>query len=163
MTNPRKRAQYRARIERASRSVLATNKVCIVNLNEPYFFQTTFHHGNRKMIKAGARIAQALCDIPHEWTIYMAVFCDSGREKYTKAIEVSPKGIYKAEHLTDMIREYHTGLVAEQNPNHVKSSGWIAFPYPIQFREEDADALFESAIEMSRVYENEKKPEAFTI
>lgn len=164
MTNPRKHAQYRARIERASRSVLATNKVCIVNLNEPYFFQTTFHHGNRKMIKAGARIAQALCDIPHRWTIYMAVFLDTGNgQKYTRAIEVETTGIYKAEHLTDVIREHHTDLVAKQNPNHVKSSGWIAFPYPIQFHEEDADALFESAIEMSRAYENEKKPEAFTI
>lgn len=151
--------QTRARLNNAARSVLKLNKVCIVNLNEPYFFQTTFHHGNRKLIMVGPAVAKALCDISHQWTLYLAVFCDSGREKYTKAIEVTPQGIYKAERLTDVIREHHTDLVKAQNPGHVKSSGWIAFPYPIEFSVEDAGLLFDAAMVASREYENVTKPE----
>lgn len=148
----------RARLANAARSVLKLNKVCIVNLNEPHSFQTTMHYGG-KLIMATPRIASALCDIPHRWTLYLAVFCDSGRERYTKAIELSPQGIYRSEHLTDVIREHHTALVREQNPNHVVSSGWIAFPYQIEFSEEQADRLFDAAIELSKRYENVKKPE----
>lgn len=148
----------RARLERATRSVLKVNKVCIVNMNEPYHMQTTMHHGG-KLIHATPRIAKALCDVPHRWTLYLAVFCDSGRERYTKAVELSPQGIYRSERLTDVMREHHTALVREQNPNHVVSSGWIAFPYQIEFSEEQADRLFDAAIELSERYENVKKPE----
>lgn len=162
MSNPQKRARYQARMANAARSVLIANKVCITNLNEPYSFQTTFHHGNLKMIRAGRRIAQALCDIPHRWTIYLAVFCDSGREKYTRAIDITTTGIYRAEHLTDVIREQHTALVKEQNPNRVKSSGWIAFPYPIDFSPEQADTLFSAAIEVSKDYQNVSPPDGYT-
>lgn len=148
----------RARLERAARSVLKVNRVCIVNLNEPYHMQTTMHYGG-KLIHATPRIASALCDVPHRWTLYLAVFCDSGRERYTKAVELSPQGIYRSERLTDVIREHHTALVKAQNPNHVVSSGWIAFPYPIEFSEDQADRLFDAAIEVSKRYENVKKPE----
>lgn len=149
----------RSRLNNAARSVLRANKVCIINLNEPYLFQSTFHHGSGKLIMSGNRVASALCDISHHWTLYLAVFCDSGREKYTKAIEIAPQGIYKAERLTDVIREHHTDLVKAQNPGHVVSSGWIAFPYKIEFSESDADRLFDAAIEVSRDYENVKKTE----
>lgn len=148
----------RARLERAARSVLKVNKVCIVNLNEPYHLQTTMHHGG-KLIYATPRIASALCDVPHRWTLYLAVFCDSGRERYTKAVELSPQGIYRSEHLTDVIREHHTALVEAQNPRHVVSSGWIAFPYQIEFGEQQADRLFDAAIEISKRHENVKKPD----
>lgn len=162
MSNPQKRARYQARMENAARAVLAANKVAIVNLNSPYDFQTTFHHGNLKMIRAGQRIAQALCDIPHRWTIYLAVFCESPWQKYTNAADFITPGIYRAEHLTDVIREHHTALVKEQNPNHVKSSGWIAFPYPIDFSEAQADALFSAAIEASKDYQNISPPDGYT-
>ena len=156
--------QTRARLANAARSVLRLHKVCIVNLNEPYTFQTTFHHGNRKLIPASPRIAKALCDVPHRWTIYMAAFCRKpDGEQYTKAVEVETGGIYRAEHLTDMIREHHTALVNAQNPQHLYSSGWIAFPYPIEYSEADADALFSAAIEVSKEYVNVKKPEPHAI
>lgn len=148
----------RSRLERAARSVLKVNRVCIVNLNEPYHMQTTMHYSG-KLIHATPRIASALCDVPHRWTLYLAVFCDSGRERYTKAVELSPQGIYRSERLTDVIREHHTSLVREQNPNHVVSSGWIAFPYQIEFSEKQADRLFDAAIEISKEYENVRKPE----
>lgn len=148
----------RARLQNAARSVLKLNKVCIVNLNEPYRLQTTLHHANCKLIHATPRIASALCDVPHRWTLYLAAFCDSGRERYTKAVELSPQGIYRSEHLTDVIREHHTALVEAQNPNHIVSSGWIAFPYQIEFSEEQADRLFDAATEISKEYENVKKP-----
>lgn len=150
--------QTRARLANAARSVLKLNKVCIVNLNEPYHMQTTMHYGG-KLIHATPRIASALCDVPHRWTLYLAVFCDSGRERYTKAVELSPQGIYRSERLTDVIRERHTALVKAQNPRHVVSSGWIAFPYQIEFSEDQADRLFDAAIEISKEYENVKKPE----
>lgn len=164
MSNPKKKARYQARIANASRSVLAVNKLCIVNLNEPYFFQTTFHHGNYRMIRASERIASALCDIPHRWTIYLAAFCeypDTGKE-YIKSVELATQGLYKAESLTSVIREHHTELVKNQNPNHLKSSGWIAFPYPIEYSEKQASDLFESAIKVSADYQNVKPPEDYT-
>lgn len=148
----------RARLERAARSALKMNKVCIVNLNEPHSFQTTMH-ASGKLIYATPRIASALCDVPHHWTLYLAVFCDSGRERYTRAVELSPQGIYRSEHLTDVIREHHVALVEAQNQNHVVSSGWIAFPYQTEFSEEQADRLFDAAVEISKEYENVKKPE----
>lgn len=162
MSCQKKRARYQARIANAARSVLVANKVCIVNLNEPFHFQTTFHHGNLKMIKAGQRIAQALCGIPHRWTIYLAVFLGSDREQYTRAVDLLPQGIYRAEHLTGVIREHHTALVKNQNPNHVMSSGWIAFPYPIDFTPEQADALFTAAMEVSKDYQNVSPPDGYT-
>jgi len=94
----------------------------------------------------------------------MAAFCRKpDGEQYTKAVEVETDGIYRAEHLTDMIREHHTALVNAQNPQHLYSSGWIAFPYPIEYSEKDADALFSAAIEVSKEYVNVKKPEPHAI
>lgn len=148
----------RRRIDRVSRSILRVNKVCIVNLNEPYHMQTTMHYSG-KLIHSTPPIVSALCDVAHRWTLYLAVFCDSGRERYTKAVELEPQGIYRSDRLTDVIREHHTALVEAQNPNHVVSSGWIAFPYQIEFSEEQADRLFDAAIEISKEYENVKKPE----
>lgn len=156
--------QTRARLANAARSVLRLHKVCVVSLNQPYTFQTTFHHGNRKMIPASPRIAKALCDVPHRWTLYLAVFCErQDGERYTKAIELETNGIYRAEQLTDVIREHHVQLVKAQNPGHVVSSGWIAFPYPIEYGEADADALFSAAIEVSKEYANVKPPEPHAI
>lgn len=143
----------RRRIDRVSRSILRVNKVCIVNLNDPYDLQTIMHYGG-KLIHATPPIASALCDVAHRWTLYLAVFCDSGRERYTKAVELEPQGIYRADRLTDVIREHHTALVEAQNSSHVVSSGWIAFPYRIEFSEEQADRLFDAAIEVSREYQN---------
>lgn len=149
--------QTRARLANAARSVLRLHKVCIVNLNEPYHLQTTFHHGNCKLIMASPRIAKALCDVPHRWTLYLAVFCQrQDGEQYTKAVELETGGIYRAAQLTDVIQEHHVQLVNAQNPGHVVSSGWIAFPYPIEFGEDQADAMFSAAIEVSKEYVNVK-------
>lgn len=156
--------QTRARLANAARSVLRLNRICIVNLNEPYHLQTTFSHGNRKLIMATERISRALLDVPHRWTLYLAVFCQrQDGEQYTKAIELETGGIYRAAQLTDVIREHHVKLVQAQNPGHVVSSGWIAFPYPIEYAEADADALFSAAIEVSKEYQNVKPPEPYTV
>lgn len=156
--------QTRARIERDDRLMLKYNRMCIVNLNEPYSLQTTFHHGNCKLILASNRITKALNDIPHRWTLYLAVFCErQDGEQYTKAIELETVGIYRAAQLTDVIQEHHVQLVNAQNPGHVVSSGWIAFPYPIEYSEKDADALFSAAIEVSKEYVNVKPPEPHAI
>lgn len=156
--------QTRARLANAARSVLKLNKVCIVNLSEPYHLQTTFHHANCKLIMATERISRALLDVPHRWTLYLAVFCRrQDGERYTKAIELETNGIYRAAQLTEVIKEHHVQLVKAQNPGHVKSSGWVAFPYPIEFDEQQADRLFDAAIEVSERYENVKKPEEYTV
>ena len=47
----------------------------------------------------------------------------------TKAIEVAPKGIYKTEHLTGVIEQYHVSLVKGQNPNHIQSSVSMAINF----------------------------------
>lgn len=149
--------QTKARLANAARSAMKLNKVCIVNLNEPYSFQTTFHHGNGKLIMATPLISEALIDIPHKWTLYLAVFCQrQDGERYTKAIELETGGIHRAAQLADVIKDHHVPLVRAQNAAHVKSSGWIAFPYPIELSEKQADMLFESAIEASKRYGSTK-------
>ena len=153
----------RARLERSARHLLSLNNICVINLNEPYYLQTTFNHKTARQVNVCRETSKAISKTPHKWTLYLAVFCQSDSETYTKAIEVTPQGIYKAEHLTDVIEQFHTSLVKGQNPSHIQSSGWIAFPYPMELDEEEADRLFESAKLISKHFENIRPPEAHTI
>lgn len=153
----------RARLERQLRVMLRQNRVCVVNVNEPYSLQTTFHHGNCKLILADQKISTAICDISNVWTIYLAVFCDSGEQWYMKSIELQTDRPCKPDRLTEIIKSHHMDLVTRQNQKHVVSSGWIAFPYEMEMDPPDAARLFDSAIEVSREYVNVQKPQGLTI
>lgn len=150
--------------KRAAQGLLRLNRVCIINLNEPYGFQTTFHHGSGKIILATDYLEKALRAVPHKWTLYMAVFCrrPDGREE-TNAVELALDSPVRAADLTQVIKQHHVPLVKAEPDDEVVSSGWIAFPYPFKLSPTKASRLFDAAIEVSREYENVKRPEAFTV
>ncbi|MNB99172.1 hypothetical protein D3C75_464400 [compost metagenome] len=90
-------------------------------------------------------MAEAVCDFPHRWTIYLSVQCrDQRGHRYTKSVEVAPQGNYLAAHLEDVIEETYKDLVAESNPNHRVASGWIAIPAEISLTEEQAAQVFDA-------------------
>ena len=142
MSKKRKPHNLQARIARSCRSLLATNHVAVVNI-DPSGRQGMVNWMNCKSIPPGQRIADAVCDIPHRWTIYLSVMCDAGAGgQYCKSVEIAPQGNYLAEHLTHVIENTYKGLIAECNPNHVVASGWIAIPADVSLTEEQAARVF---------------------
>ena len=138
----RKPHNFKARMARSCRSLLATNHVAVVNI-DPSGRQGLINWMNCKSIPPGQRIADAVCDIPHRWTIYLSVMCDAGAGgQYCKSVEVAPLGQYLAEHLTDVIESTYKDLIAECNPNHVVASGWIAIPTDVSLTEQQAASVF---------------------
>ena len=142
MSKKRKPHNLQARIARSCRSLLATNHVAVVNI-DPSGRQGMVNWANCKSIPPGQRIADAVCDIPHRWTIYLSVMCDAGAGgQYCKSVEIAPQGQYLAAHLTDVIEAAYLDLKAECNPNHVAASGWIAIPADVSLTEEQAARVF---------------------
>ncbi|MDH0287715.1 hypothetical protein N7414_01200 [Pseudomonas sp. GD04087] len=141
----RKPNDMRRRMERSCRALLATNHVAVVNI-DPSGRQGMVNWKNLKNIPPGQRIADAVCDIAHSWTIYISAFCvDQFGQRYYKSVEIAPQGLYRSEHLTDTIEEHYKALVGDCNPNHVVGSGWIAIPSAISLTEEQAVKVFEAA------------------
>ena len=139
----RKPHNLRARIERSCRALLATNHVSVVNI-DPSGQQCLVNWKSCKQIRS-RQIVDAVCDIPHRWTIYLSVMCVGiGGEQYCKSVEVAPQGNYLASHLTDVIEATYTDLRAQCNPQHVVASGWIAIPADLTLEEAQAAAVFEA-------------------
>lgn len=139
----RKPHNMRTRIERACRALLSTNHVAVVNI-DPSGQQVLVNWKNCSRIRS-RQIVDAVCDIPHRWTIYLSVMCvGTGGEQYCKSIEVAPLGNYLASHLTDVIEATYTDLRAQCNPQHVMASGWIAIPADLTLEEAQAAAVFEA-------------------
>ena len=134
----RKSHNMRTRMGRALGAILRSNSVAVVNL-DPSGRQGMVNWKNCKNIPPSRRIADAVCDYAHHWTIYLA-----GLWRYYKAQEVAPHGIYKAEHLTDVIEQTYRALLATCNPNHLVASGWLAIPDDVSLSEEHAASVFEA-------------------
>jgi hypothetical protein len=140
----RKPNNMRARVERSCRALLSTNHVAVVNI-DPSGRQGMINWKSCKNIPPGQRLADAVCDFAHRWTIYLSVQCrDQRGHRYTKSVEVAPQGNYLAAHLEDVIEETYKDLVAESNPNHRIASGWIAIPTAISLTEEQAARVFDA-------------------
>lgn len=134
----------RARVERSCRALLSTNHVAVVNI-DPSGRQGMVNWKNCKNIAPGQRIADAVCDIAHSWTIYISALCvDQRGQRYIKSVEIAPQGIYLAAGLTDVIEQSYRGLVDECNPNHLVASGWIAIPSAVSLDEEQAARVFDA-------------------
>lgn len=131
----------KARIERACRALVATHHVAVVSI-DPSGQQVLMNLKNCRQIRS-RQIVDATCDIPHRWTIYLSVLCRTELgERYHKSVEVAPQGIYRAEHLTDVIEVTYADLRATANPNHLVASGWIAIPYATTLDEAEAANIF---------------------
>ncbi|AIR90554.1 hypothetical protein [Pseudomonas cremoricolorata] len=137
----RKPHNMRARLERTSRALVSANHAAVVNI-DPSGQQVLINRSNLKQICI-RQIVDAVCDIPHSWTIYLSVLCrNEFGERYHKSIEVVPQGSYRAEHLTDVIEATYTDLRSTANPNHLVASGWIAIPTDTTLDEAEAAKIF---------------------
>lgn len=140
----RKANNTRTRMARSLGAILRTNHVAVINI-DPSGKQGLINYRNCKNIAPGLHIADAVCDYPHSWTIYLAGLCvDQAGQRYIKAQEIAPQGIYLAEHLTDVIETTYRALVDTCNPMHLVASGWIAIPDAVTLEEEQAAKLFEA-------------------
>lgn len=144
MSKKRKPNNMHARLERFSRSVLRQYRVAVVNI-DPAGRQGLIDYVTAKNIAPGRRVADAVCDIAHPWVIYIGAFCvDQNGQRYVKAVEVAPQGIYRSDDLKDVIEENYRALIGECNPKHLIGSGWIANPNGVSLSEEQADQIFEA-------------------
>ncbi len=140
----RKPNNMRARMERVSRAELKVNNVAVIHI-DPSGRQGMINWKTCRSIPTGQRMAEAVCDIAHRWTIYASVQCrDQRGHRYTKSVEVAPQGNYLAAHLEDVIEDTYKTLVAESNPNHRVASGWIAIPAEVSLIEEQAARMFDA-------------------
>ena len=139
----RKPHNLRVRLERSCRALLNSNHVAVVNI-DPSGHQGLINWVNCKNI-TGRKIVDAICDIPHRWTVYLSALClERPGSRYTKSVEIAPQGVYLAEHLTDVIEATYKALLAECNPNHVVASGWIAIPAVVSLDEAQAAHIFDA-------------------
>ena len=139
----RKPHNLKARIDRSCRSLLASNHVAVVNI-DPSGRQGMINYKSLKNIAPG-KIGQAVCGIPHRWTIYMSAMCiDARGDRYSKSVELAPDGIYLSDHLEDVIEHCYMKLRAEANQSQMVASGWIAIPEAMSLDEAHAARIFEA-------------------
>lgn len=132
------------RFLRERRHLLSLHHVAVVNV-DPEGRQGLVNWKTCQNISAGRTVAEAVCDIAHNWTIYLAAFCvDDKGQRYMKAAEVAPRGIYRSDDLSAVLVEHYTALVQGSNPNHRIGSGWIAIPSKTSLDDEQADRIFEA-------------------
>jgi hypothetical protein len=140
----RKPHNLHARIERSCRALLSSNHVAVVNI-DPSGLQMMVNWKNCKKI-ISHRVANAIFDGAHTWTIYISVMCvDQRGGEYVKSVEIAPQGMYKVEQLTDAIEHHYLELRASCNQQHVVASGWIAIPTAVSLDESQAATLFTKA------------------
>lgn len=144
MSKVRKPNNLRARIERSCRSLVRTNHVAVVNI-DPSGRQGMINYKSLKNIAPG-KIGQAVCEIPHRWTIYLSALCDDhAGNRYLKSIEIAPDGMYLSDHLEEVIEHCYREIRDSANPMHMVASGWIAIPDVVSLDEAQAYAIFTAA------------------
>lgn len=139
----RKPHNMQVRLERSCRALLATNHAAIVSI-DPSGLQVMINWKNCRRILV-QKVADALCDIPHRWTIYVAGFCVANNgEQYIRSLEATPDGVHRAEKLNDVIEHFSNQVRDECNPNHRVAMGWIAIPGALSISEAQAAKVFEA-------------------
>lgn len=107
----RKPHNMRARLERTCRALVKANHAAVVNI-DPSGQQVLLNWKNLKQICI-RQVVDAVCDIPHRWTIYLSAMCQKPNgEQYCKSVEVSPQGNYLVSHLTEVIESTYRDLRA---------------------------------------------------
>lgn len=142
----RKPNSAHARMVRYSRAMLRQNHVAVLDL-EHCNLHTMINCRNASLITTNARraLVDALCDIPHPWTIYLAgLHRPDNADPYMKSEELALGGIYKAESLVDVIEPRARALQAVCNPNHFIGMAWIAMPYEASLSTAEAERIFDA-------------------
>ncbi|WP_044872008.1 hypothetical protein [Pseudomonas sp. LFM046] len=142
----RKPYNHRARLQAYLRAMLRTNHVAVVDA-EVSEVQTLINWQSAALITSNSRtaIVDAVCDIPHQWCIYLAALCrDHTGKRYMKAVEVAPQGVYLAKDLERVIETYSVELRDGCNPRHLQGMAWIAIPDSVSLEESQADRIFDA-------------------
>lgn len=139
----RKQHNLQARLQRNSRAILRLHGAAVFQI-DPENIQGLISLKTGRLIPPGQTMADAMCDVPHAWTIYFGAFCTYEFGHYLKSEEVALQGIYRAEHLADVIEDRYRALIDSCNPNHMVGSGWIANPCGISMDEAQAARMFEA-------------------
>lgn len=139
----RKPCNRKVQIERSMRALLGTNHASVINI-DPSGLQIMIHWKNGKQILS-KQVADALCDIPHRWTIYIAGICvRHDGAQYIKAVDIRPSGVHLVERLSDVIEHFYNEVKDDCNPNHLVGMGWLAVPGVVPITEAQLSALFAS-------------------
>ncbi|MDG9928491.1 MULTISPECIES: hypothetical protein [unclassified Pseudomonas] len=142
----RKPYNHRARLERYYGSMLRNHHVAVID-SEAAQLQTMINWKHASLITSNSRqaIAEALCDIPHRWCIYLAALCcDQRGERYMKSTEVAPHGVHLAKALSEIIETYGVQLRDGCNPKHRPALAWIAIPDDVTLDEAQAALIFDA-------------------
>lgn len=141
MSKVRKPCNRRAQIDRARRALVRTNHAAVANV-EPGDVQVMINWKTCKQIRSRP-VADALCDLAHIWTVYIAVFCqEPSGAQYSKGTEFTTAGMHLVANLEQLMIEKHAELCASANPKHVIGSGWLAIPDQTTLTEAQANAVF---------------------
>lgn len=141
MAKPRKPCNRRAQIDRSRRALVRTNHAAVANV-EPGDVQIMVNWKTCKQI-CSRPVADALCEIAHRWTVYIAVFCqEPSGAQYSKATEFTTSGMHLVANLEPLMVEKHAEVCASANQKHVIGSGWVAVPDDISLTEAQANAIF---------------------
>jgi len=132
-----------ARLHRNSRAILRLHGAAVFQI-DPQNIQGLISLKTGRLIPPSQIMADAMCDVPHSWTIYFGAFCVYESGQYLKSEEVALQGVYLAEHLADVIEDRYRSLIDSCNPKHVVGSGWIANPCGISMDEAQAARMFEA-------------------
>ena len=99
---------------------------------------------NGKQILSRA-VSDALCDVAHRWTIYIAGICvRQDGAQYIKSIDIKPDGVHLVERLSDVLEHFYEEVKADCNPNHRVGMGWLAVPGDTPVPEARLSALLAS-------------------
>lgn len=120
-----------------------THDLAVVWVQGDNKYSSVFNLKNGKREKVTRLMAKALSESTHQWTILLAVFCrrQDGQE-YAKYAEVHTGANYYESDLIEAMREHQDALIAQQNPEHFISAGYMAAPHPIEFDEKMAGKIF---------------------
>lgn len=139
----RKPCNRKVQIERSMRALLGTNHAAVISI-DPSGLQImlSWKSGKQILVK---QVADALCDIAHRWTIYIAAICvRQDGAQYIKSIDVRPDGIHRVERLADVVEHFYNEVRDDCNPNHRVGMGWLAVPGIVPISESKLSALFAS-------------------
>lgn len=123
----RKPCNRRVQIERSMRALINTNHAAVINI-DPSGLQVMINWKNGKQILSRT-VSDALCDVAHRWTIYIASICvRQDGAQYMKSIDIRPDGVHLVERLSDVLEHFYEEVKADCNPNHRVGMGWLAVP-----------------------------------
>lgn len=96
-----------------------------------------------KLITMGPELAGAIGDVPHDWSVYCAVFgrTQAGEEYMQGSAVIAPR-CYQSQ-IAEQLSEIHTGILRNMNPQHRVGLGWIACPWGADISEDEAGRLFD--------------------